>query len=230
MAFATRRSRSSRPDIIAIHPGEVFVEQSWRWFGPQDVVKLPAIRQAGARGVVTALHEVAYGEVWTIEAIEARKALIAADPSLGLHWNVVESLPLHERIKIGEGDLDPLFDNYRVSMRNLAACGIRTICYNFMPVVDWTRTELYHVLPGGGRALQRARVCRLRLLHAGTAGRRGRLRARRGGAGARLVRQRLRERQGPAALDHHGGASRRLRPLRHSGLEADPGSLSRHHG
>jgi len=130
------------------------VEQSWRWFGPQDVVRLPAIRQAGARGVVTALHDIAYGEVWTIEAIEARKALIAADPSLGLHWNVVESLPVHERIKIGEGDLVPLFDNYRASMRNLVACGIRTICYNFMPVVDWTRTELFHVLPGGGRALR----------------------------------------------------------------------------
>jgi len=130
------------------------VEQSWRWFGPQDVVRLPAIRQAGARGVVTALHDIAYGEVWTVEAIEARKALIGADPSLGLAWNVVESLPVHERIKIGEGDLGALFDNYRASMRNLAACGIRTICYNFMPVVDWTRTELFHVLPGGGRALR----------------------------------------------------------------------------
>jgi mannonate dehydratase len=153
MACATRRWPSSRRDI-SLEPGEIFVEQSWRWFGPQDVVKLPALRQAGARGVVTALHEIAYGEVWTIEAIEARKALIAADPSLGLYWNVVESLPVHERIKIGEGDLDPLFDNYRASMRNLAACGVKTICYNFMPVVDWTRTELDHVLPGGGRALR----------------------------------------------------------------------------
>jgi mannonate dehydratase len=130
------------------------VEQSWRWFGPQDIVKLPAIRQAGARGVVTALHEIAYGEVWSIDAIEARKAEIAADASLDLHWNVVESLPVHERIKLGEGDLGLLFDNYRSSMRNLAACGVTTICYNFMPVVDWTRTELDHVLPGGGRALR----------------------------------------------------------------------------
>jgi mannonate dehydratase len=130
------------------------VEQSWRWFGPGDVVKLPAIRQAGARGVVTALHEIAYGEVWSVEAIEARKALIAADASLDLHWNVVESLPVHERIKLAEGDLGPLFDNYRASMRNLAACGIKTICYNFMPVVDGTRTKLDHVLPGGGRALR----------------------------------------------------------------------------
>ena len=130
------------------------MEQSWRWFGPDDVVKLPTIRQAGASGVVTALHQIPYGEVWTVEAIEERKSAIAADPSLGLHWNVVESLPVHERIKLGEGDLSALFDAYRQSMRNLAACGIRIICYNFMPVVDWTRTELFYALPGGGRALR----------------------------------------------------------------------------
>ena len=130
------------------------MEQSWRWFGPDDVVPLHAIRQAGATGVVTALHQIPYGEVWSIEAIEARQALIGADPSLGLRWNVVESLPIHERIKLNEGDLGTLFDNYRQSMRNLAACGVQTICYNFMPVVDWTRTELFHALPGGGRALR----------------------------------------------------------------------------
>lgn len=130
------------------------MEQSWRWFGPDDVVPLHAIRQAGANGVVTALHQIPYGEVWSVEAIELRKALIAADASLGLHWNVVESLPIHERIKLGDGDLSELFDNYRQSMRNLAACGVKTICYNFMPVVDWTRTELSHALPGGGRALR----------------------------------------------------------------------------
>ena len=130
------------------------MEQSWRWFGPDDVVTLPAIRQAGASGVVTALHQIPYGEVWSVAAIQERKAVIAADPSLGLRWNVVESLPVHERIKLGEGDLSGLFDAYRQSMRNLAACGVRTICYNFMPVVDWTRTELFHVLPGGGRALR----------------------------------------------------------------------------
>jgi mannonate dehydratase len=130
------------------------MEQSWRWFGPDDVVKLSAIRQAGASGVVTALHQISYGEVWSVDAIEERKAQLTSDPSLGLRWNVVESLPVHERIKLGEGDLTPLFDNYRQSMRNLAACGVTTICYNFMPVVDWTRTELFHVLPGGGRALR----------------------------------------------------------------------------
>jgi mannonate dehydratase len=92
--------------------------------------------------------------VWTIDAIEERKSEIAADRSLGLSWRVVESLPIHERIKIGEGDLTGLFDNYRQSMRNLAACGVKTICYNFMPVLDWTRTELAHPLPGGGTALR----------------------------------------------------------------------------
>jgi mannonate dehydratase len=130
------------------------MEQSWRWFGPDDVVPLRTIRQAGAAGVVTALHHIPYGVVWSVEEIERRKALIAVDPSLGLRWNVVESLPIHERIKLGEGDLGELFDNYRQSMRNLAACGLRTICYNFMPVLDWTRTELHRQLPGGGAALR----------------------------------------------------------------------------
>ncbi|MBV8912865.1 MAG: mannonate dehydratase [Acetobacteraceae bacterium] len=130
------------------------MQQSWRWFGPDDVVPLRAIRQAGASGVVTALHQIPYGELWTLEAIAERKGLIEQDRSLGLHWNVVESLPIHERIKLGEGDLAGFFNNYRQSMRNLAASGVRTICYNFMPVVDWTRTELYHTLPGGGRALR----------------------------------------------------------------------------
>lgn len=130
------------------------MEQSWRWFGPDDVVPLHAIRQAGARAVVTALHQIPYGQLWTVQAIEERKAQIAADASLGLYWNVVESLPVHERIKLGDGNLAALFDTYRASMRNLAACGIKIICYNFMPVVDWTRTELHHPLPGGGTALR----------------------------------------------------------------------------
>jgi mannonate dehydratase len=130
------------------------MEQTWRWFGPGDAVDLKTIRQAGASGVVTALHQIPYGIVWTVEDIEARKALITADASLGLRWIVVESLPIHEQIKLGEGDLERLFDSYRQSLRNLAACGIRTICYNFMPVLDWTRTQLAYPLAGGGTALR----------------------------------------------------------------------------
>jgi mannonate dehydratase len=130
------------------------MEQTWRWFGPDDVIQLSHIRQTGATGIVTSLHQIPYGVVWSVEEIEARKALIAADPSLGLRWSVVESLPVHERIKIGEGDLTALFDNYRQSLRNLAQCGVTTVCYNFMPVVDWTRTELAYPVPGGGTALR----------------------------------------------------------------------------
>jgi mannonate dehydratase len=130
------------------------MEQTWRWFGPEDVIQLSHVRQTGATGIVTALHHIPYGVVWSIEEIEKRKALIAADSSLGLRWSVVESLPIHESIKIGEGNLAPPFDNYRQSMRNLAQCGVTTICYNFMPVVDWTRTEVAYPLPGGGTALR----------------------------------------------------------------------------
>jgi mannonate dehydratase len=130
------------------------MEQTWRWFGPDDVVQLSHICQTGATGIVTALHQIPYGVIWSIEEIEKRKAMITADASLGLRWSVVESLPVHENIKLGEGDLTPLFDHYRQSLRNLAQCGITTICYNFMPVVDWTRTELAHPLPGGGTALR----------------------------------------------------------------------------
>ena len=130
------------------------MEQCWRWFGPDDVVTLAQARQAGATGIVNALHQIPYGVVWSLEEIEKRRAMIRSDKSLGLRWSVVESLPIHESVKIGNGDLETIFENYRQSMRNLAACGIEVICYNFMPVLDWTRTELAHKLPGGGTALR----------------------------------------------------------------------------
>jgi mannonate dehydratase len=130
------------------------MEQCWRWFGPDDVVTLAQARQAGATGIVNSLHQIPYGVVWSTEEIEKRQAIVRADKSLGLEWKVVESLPIHESVKIGEGDLESIFENYRQSMRNLAACGLEVICYNFMPVLDWTRTELAHKLPGGGTALR----------------------------------------------------------------------------
>lgn len=130
------------------------MEQTWRWWGPKDIITLAHVRQTGATGIVNALHEVPAGEVWTREAIKARKDFIEQDKSLGLRWSVVESLPVHEAIKIGTGDLKPLFDTYRASLRNLAACGIETVCYNFMPVLDWTRTDIASPVPGGGRALK----------------------------------------------------------------------------
>jgi mannonate dehydratase len=130
------------------------MEQTWRWFGPDDAVTLRYARQAGASGIVTALHQIPAGQVWNIEAIEERRRLIEHDASLGLRWSVVESLPVAEPIKIGEGDLTRVFDDYRASLRNLAACGVRTVCYNFMPVLDWTRTVLRNPLPGGGTGLR----------------------------------------------------------------------------
>ena len=113
--------------------------ESWRWYGEFDPISLAEIRQTGAKGIVTALHDIPYGEIWPASAIQARKAQIA---EAGFAWQVVESLPIHERIKRGEGDLAPLFANYRQSMANLAAQGVTTICYNFMPLLDWTRTDL----------------------------------------------------------------------------------------
>jgi mannonate dehydratase len=130
------------------------MEQTWRWFGPADAATLAHARQAGATGIVTALHDIPYGEVWPIEAIAERKALIEADPALGLRWSVVESVPIHDDIKLGRGDLDRLFENFRLTLHNLGACGIRMVCYNFMSVLDWTRTDLAAELPGGARALR----------------------------------------------------------------------------
>jgi len=133
---------------------EGIMEQTWRWFGPNDAATLAHACQAGATGIVTALHDIAYGEVWPVEAIRERQAVIAADPSLGLSWSVVESVPVHEDVKLGRGDLERLYGNFRQTLRNLGACGIRRVCYNFMLILDWTRTDLAVPLPGGGRALR----------------------------------------------------------------------------
>jgi mannonate dehydratase len=130
------------------------MRESWRWFGPLDRIGLPEIAQTGATGIVTALHQIPYGEVWEIAAIAERQAMIAADATLGLEWTVVESLPVHEDIKLGRGDLPRLFAAYRQSLANLAACGIRVVCSNFMPLLDWTRTDLAAPLRGGATALR----------------------------------------------------------------------------
>jgi mannonate dehydratase len=127
------------------------MEETWRWFGPLDDISLDEIRQTGATGIVTALHEIPYGEVWPLEAILSRKAMIEA---AGLRWSVVESLPVHEDVKRGAAGLETILENYRQSLRHLGQAGIRTVCYNFMPVLDWTRTELAHRLPSGALALR----------------------------------------------------------------------------
>ncbi len=129
----------------------LFLEESFRWFGPADPVPLSYIRQAGATAVFTALHEIPYGELWPREAVRQRKEVVE---NAGLRWTAVESLPVHEDIKRGAGDLERWFHNYRQSMRHLAAEGIKTIVYNFMPVLDWVRTDFRHRLPDGSECLR----------------------------------------------------------------------------
>lgn len=129
--------------------------QSWRWYGPDDPVLLDHVRQAGANGVVTALHDIYDGRPWSPGAISARKRMIE---DVGLVWSVVESIPIHRAIKLGTQDAASHIDACCETIRHLAAAGIHTICYNFMPVVDWTRTDLRYPAPNGGYALRFAAI------------------------------------------------------------------------
>ena len=131
------------------------MEKTWRWFGKKDKITLPMLRQIGVEGIVTALRDVPNGEIWTVEAINDLKSYIE---SYGLRWSVVESLPVCEAIKYAGAEREQLIENYKISLANLGKCGIKTVCYNFMPVIDWIRTDLQHPWPDGTSSLYYDRI------------------------------------------------------------------------
>ena len=131
------------------------MEKTWRWFGKKDKITLPMLRQIGVEGIVTALHDVPNGEIWTVEAINDLKSYIE---SYGLRWSVVESLPVCEAIKYAGAEREQLIENYKVSLANLGKCGVKTVCYNFMPVIDWIRTDLQYPWPDGTSSLYYDRI------------------------------------------------------------------------